>query len=64
MEILRTVPCTLLLFFKKLILEREEGGKRERNIDLLFQLFMHSLVDSYMCPGWELNPQTGVAGRH
>ena len=42
-------------FFKKLILEREE--ERERNIDLLFHLFMRSLVDPYMCPDWELNLQ-------
>ena len=36
------------LFFE-LILERE----RERNTDLLFHLFMHSLVDSCMClPDW------------
>ena len=31
------------------ILEREEG-KRETDIDLLFHLFMHSLVDSCRCP--------------
>ena len=41
---------------------KEEGGggeknkKGERNIDLLFHLLMHSLVDSYRCPDWKLNP--------
>ena len=30
---------------------------RERNIDLLFHLFIHSLVDSCMCPDQELNLQ-------
>ena len=32
--------------------------KRERNINLLFHLFMHSLGDSYTwCPEQESNPQ-------
>ena len=30
-----------------MILERQEGGKRERPTDLLFYLFMHLLVDSF-----------------
>ena len=36
-----------------------EGVEREReiNIDLLFLLFMHSLVDSCMCPDWGSNSQ-------
>lgn len=44
----------------KLILVREErrGKKRERNINLLFYLLMHSLVDSYMHPERGSNPQT------
>ena len=37
----------LLIFFRK----------RERNTDLLFHLFTHALVDSYMCPDREWNPQ-------
>ena len=37
--------------------EREEGKGRERNIDLLFHLFMHSLVDSRMCLDQGSNPQ-------
>ena len=37
-----------IYIFNLLILEKEEG--RERNIDLLFYLLMHSLVDSCMCP--------------
>ena len=38
---------------------REGGGKgereRARNIDLLFHLLMHSLVDCFMYPDWESN---------
>ena len=30
---------------------------RERNIDLLFHLFMHPLADSYMCPDQGSNLQ-------
>ena len=61
---------TLFLFFNfvfyLLILERE--GQRKRNISLLFHLFMHSLIVSYMCLGWGLNLQpwhirTNGAGR-
>ena len=36
----------MYLFVHLLILERG----RERNINVLFHLFMHSLVDSSMCP--------------
>ena len=47
-------------------LEREKrggGGKqRERNIYLLFHLFMHSLVDSCTCPEGGLNPQPWRVG--
>ena len=60
----QTVPCkllrrlllvwvSLLLHFYLLILEREG----ERNINLLFHLFIHSLVDSCMSPNWGSNPQ-------
>lgn len=54
------------LFKKKLILEKEEGlgvgRKREKHREtdryrLVVPLFMHSLVDSWMCPDWGLNPQ-------
>ena len=38
--------------------ERERERERERNIDLLFHLFMHSLVASCMCP--EVEPATLV----
>lgn len=31
----------------------------ERNTDLLFQLFMQPLIDSYMCPDWGSNPKPG-----
>ena len=37
--------------------------ERERNISLLFHLFMHSLVDSYRCPDWRSNPQPWHIGR-
>ena len=37
-----------LIYFIDFCREREEG--RERDHDLLFHLFMHSLVDSCMCP--------------
>ena len=33
--------------------------ERERNINSLFHLFMHSLVDFYVCSDWELNSQPG-----
>ena len=36
--------------------KKEEGTKRERNIDLLFHLFMHSLVTSSMGPDQGSNP--------
>ena len=47
----------------------EEGGgererKRERDIDLLFHLFMHSLVDSYMCPDQKSNCNLGLSRWH
>lgn len=42
--------CNAFFFFNHylLILEREEE-KRERNMDLLLFLFLHSLLDSSMC---------------
>ena len=39
------------------------GRERERNIDWLFHLFMHSLVASYMCPDWGSNWQPCVLGQ-
>ena len=41
---------------------RETGRKRERKIDLLFYLFMHSLVDSCMGSDWGSNPQPWCMG--
>ena len=38
-------PRPSIIYFKKLCIDL-----RERNINLLFQLLMHSLVDSCMCP--------------
>ena len=56
-----TSKMTSKVPFLKLISESEEGGRgeRERDIDsnLLFHLFMHLLVDCFMYPYWELNPQ-------
>ena len=45
--------------------EREVWGERERerNTDLLFHLFMHSLVDSCMCSDWGSNSQSWYMGR-
>ena len=34
-----------------------------RNINLLFHLFVRSLVVSCTCPEWELNRNLGVSGR-
>ena len=57
-----------ILFYYLLILEErgrqggEREGERERNMDLS-HLFMHSPVDSYMCPDWGLNPQPWCIGR-
>ena len=37
---------------------RKRGGReRDRNISLLFCLFMHSLVGSHICSDWGWNPQ-------
>ena len=52
----------ILFFLNLLILERERGSgerKRERGVDvnLLFYLFMHSLVDSCILLGWVFNLQ-------
>ena len=38
------------------------GGERERNVDALFCLFMHSLVDSCMCPDQRQNPKPWCIG--
>ena len=46
----------MLLIFR----ERRAGGKR--NIDLLFHLFMHSLVASCMCPDQGSNLQLWHVG--
>ena len=50
--------CTFL----KIDFREEGGGEREKNTDLLFHLFMHSLVDSYMCPDQGSNPQPWYIG--
>ena len=41
---------------------RKRKGDRERNIDLLFPLFMHSLVDFCTCPDRGSNPQPWCIG--
>ena len=43
-------------FFNFLLIDLRER-ERERNINLLFHLLMHSLVDSCVCPDWGLNLQ-------
>ena len=50
----------LYYYFKFLFIdfrEREEGRERERKIDLLCHLFMHSFVASCICCAQELNLQ-------
>ena len=42
------------LLFKKIFLFID---LRKRNIDLLFHLLTHPLVDAYMCPEQDSNPQ-------
>ena len=52
-----------LIFVKKFIdFQRERKGERERNIDLLFHLLMHSLVDFCVCPDGESNSQPWYIG--
>ena len=46
----------LLIFFRKR--EKNEKGEKERNINLLFHLLMHSLVAFCMCPDWGSNLQS------
>ena len=53
------------IFFKFLFIDfrekaREEVGERET--DLLFYLFIHSLLDSCMCPDQGLKPQPWHSG--
>ena len=40
-----------------LLIFRERKGEERENADLLFHLFMHSLVDSCMCCEWGSNMQ-------
>ena len=48
-------PCFCKYLLMYCFLEREDG--RQRNVNVLFHLFMNSLADSCMCPDQELNPQ-------
>ena len=54
----------MLLKHSTLFIYLEEGGcrekEKEKNIDLWFHLFMHSLVDPCMCPEQGLNSPLGV----
>ena len=57
------------LCFKKIyvlilerVWERERERERDWNIDLLFYLLMHSLVDSFMSPDQGSNPQLCTLG--
>ena len=47
------VESSIFIYFLLLILE----GGRERTLDLLSHLFMHSLVDSRVCPEQGSNPR-------
>ena len=53
-----------LSFLKTKLIFREKKGEagRERDIDLLFHVFMHSLVTSCVCPDQELHPQPWYMG--
>ena len=56
--VLNRLVCGSFFFFHLMILERG----RERNIDLLFLLVMHSLVVSCMYPDTGSNPQPSLIG--
>ena len=54
------IDYLFVIFFVDFFREGEEGGReieKERKINLLFHLFMHSLVDSCMCPDQRSSPQ-------
>ena len=57
MFILEVILDTFLIFIYLLLFFKVDLRERERNIDLLFHLFMHSLVESCTCPDRELNLQ-------
>ena len=48
--------CIFFSFF------RERRKESERNINMLFHLFMHSVADSYMCPDQGSNLQPWCTG--
>ena len=52
----------LKILFLKIDFFRERGkeGKKERNIDLSFHVFMHSLVDSCLCPDGDRTRNLGT----
>ena len=67
---MRNDVLALEKLFVGIFLREKWGGVREREgereIVWLFHLFMHSLVDSCMCPYQGLNPQThnlGILGQ-
>ena len=54
-------PWPIFFFFYLLICRKrgkERKSEKERHTDLLFHLFMHSLVDSCMCPDQGFEPTT------
>ena len=55
------IPESIYIFLIKKIWRKREGGEGEREI--LFYVFMHSLVDSFMFPEWVLNLQPWRIGR-
>ena len=51
------VYCNFMNYLREKGAVREGGEREETDIGLLSHLFMHSLVDSWMCPDLGLNSQ-------
>ena len=58
-------PFSSVFFFFLIswLLERDRKGETERNVDLLFHLWIYSLVDSRVCPDQGLHHKRGLWGR-
>ena len=54
----RVLRKRFLKFFLFIHFKEKTGGEKERDINVLFHLLMHSLVDSCMCPGQGSNLQS------
>lgn len=55
-------PSTNFFYSLSIVLLRQRGWEKERNMDLLFHLFMHSMVYACMSPDWGSNPQCWSIG--